>query len=352
MRALGVVVMGLLASCGGQLNVGQDGSTSGAGGESSQMGARGGNFASGGMANATGGATGNEMGLGGSVTVPGMSGNGGVGMVESGGQVAMNPYGGQVGMNAFGGVGTAPYGGQVGMSPYGGQVSAAGGAATVGGAAAALPEWPPTNDVTEMPDITGVWEGYTEDFLFRAVDKFRVEIAGLTDDGIIRGSVRFGDGMLPPASDPDAAYPGDGKATDPQLMYLSPTDHFVDGATYTIVDGVQRAQVVRFEVLTSEVMRSWCELQKPYLDNGGNFSCRPGSGYSVGKEGCQVRAQEGTVYEFTAAKCYQCDSCACDAMTCTARQSNTQAFDLSLDMAGNQLSGTVGGTPIQLERVE
>jgi hypothetical protein len=245
-------------------------------------------------------------------------------------------------MNTFGGQAIA-YGGQVGMNTFGGQASPAGGS-PVGGMAAVFPQWPTNDDALDTPEITGVWEGYTEDFLFRPVDKFRVEIAGFTEAGVIRGSVRFGDGMLAAANDPDAAYPSDAPNSS------NWPSSFIDGATYTIIDGAQRGQVVRFEVAMSEVMRSWCELQIPYA-NGGGYSCVPEGCYPVSKD-CSVELEDGKVQTFSATKCNQCSNCACNAMRCTAGQFVIVPFDLSLDMAGDELSGTVGGTPIQLERVE
>lgn len=203
---------------------------------------------------------------------------------------------------------------------------------------------------------SGNWEGQSEDFLFEPIDKYRVEIAGVDETGSLCGSVTFGDTeALAPADDPEGAYP---PGSDP-IELKGGIFQLWPGATYSILAGAERGSTVRFEVSSQEVMESWCALQTSYsLEMGADYNCLPTLGYSTsvdsatGALSCSASDENGmTVFETTAARCYQCASdCTCSASGCTARTGHSIVFDLELSPDESQLNGAVGATSLRLER--
>jgi len=326
MRILGFMGASLLLACGGNLDVDRDdnsddggntGGTSAGAGPSGRAGAE---------------AEGGRHSFGGTESVAGSSPQGGA-----------KPYGGQ------------DFGGTNSMGAASGDTGRGGAKLTAGSGGAfeppPLPEWPPEEEELEESVLTGVWEGHTIDFLLRPIEKFRVEIAGVNADGVLRGTVTVGEGdLIEPATDPDAAYPPGSEVSHLPMKGVS---ELVDGATYTITDGVHRDLTVRFQIDANELMRGWCELQTSYQLPEGPYHCLPNGGWSSSEDTCMVTDETGKEHTFPVAKCWQCmSSCTCAPGGCTARQDYVQRFDLRWDSTADSLIGTLAGTDIELTKVE
>ncbi len=359
MRALAFFGMGLLAACGGELDVGDEATSGGSlgsaattsTGSSNAMGgmvASGGRTAGGGSTMGARPGTGASGGVGANGGDPGMGASSGDAGASAGGYTGVG--GGESGMGAYSGMypagGVPPEGGGSGAGTPG-----AGGSAVGGTPMIELPHWPDTDDVTAQPEITGVWEGYTEDFLFRPLDKYRLEISGVNDEGVVRGVLRFGTAdPLPPAEDPEGVYP---PGSDPTPMGVILKDQLVDGGSYTILDGAERPPQLRFQISPAEIMRGWCGLQEPQMQIEGGFGCLPYSnGYASDGKVCYLPDASGEfTRETTLAFCTQCLTCVCDAERCDAMQVSQAVFDLTLNEAGDELVGTGNGSPIRLKKV-
>ena len=281
-------------------------------------------------------------------------GTGGSDPVQTtGGSSSKDP---DTGMKAEGGM--TALGGASGIA--GGKATTGGGKATSGGSlgsgGASGGEVGTRCAQLKSVGATGTWEGYSEDFLFKPIDKYRVEIGGMDETGSLCGSVTFGDAdPLPPATDPEAAYPSGRDIVELKagIFELWP------GATYSITDGAERDTVVRFQVSAQEVMNSWCALQTVYPGGlGQEYGCLPGNGYSISWDpatqqgSCSVTNPDGTQLQTTAALCYQCGSdCACSESSCTSRMDRSVVFDLTLSQDEKELTGSVGGTSLRLTRV-
>lgn len=315
MQRFGILGTLLLVSCGGHLDLGKD---------------------------ASGGTGGTNA----------MATTGGTGASEDPGIGSTKATGGKA-PAAEGGVSSASGGSPItgGKASTGGSVAATGGASgSSPGARCAEPK---------SVGATGTWTGYSEDFLFKPIDKYQVEIAGVDAMGSLCGSVTFGEAdPLPPATDPEAAYP---PGSDPTLLKGSGLQDLWPGATYSITDGVQRDAVVRFRVSSQEVMNGWCSLQTSYTIgvDGQDHFCLPERGFGVGFEPsgmtttCSVTSADGTQFTTTGARCYQCmSSCVCSESGCTSNMDNPITFDLTLSQDGNELIGTVGSTSLRLARVQ
>jgi hypothetical protein len=254
----------------------------------------------------------------------------------------------------------------------GGTMSGTGGSSGGGGTGGTgtnpgepLPEWPLPNDCVPMNNhaVAGVWEGAIQDMQFRNQIPLRVEILGASELGGVCGTLRWGEGTLPPPpTDPERGWPegqelGFGGAAAAQ---------FQDGATYTILDGGVRDDQVRFRVTAVEFWKPWCEIQTPHWQSGTqSWQCIPeGTSYSLGAgEGsnCLIHQESGPAIEVDGGKCGLClDSltCPCNEEGCAATPLNASgkgaAFDLVFEL--NRATGTVLGgssyTDVLLNRVE
>jgi hypothetical protein len=241
-----------------------------------------------------------------------------------------------------------------GTSSKGGEKATTGGATLAsGGTGGSVPEVRCVH--IKASTATGIWEGYSEDFLFKPLDKYRIEVAGVDETGSLCGSVVFGDSEpLAPATDPEGAYP---PGADPVELKGHGIGELWPGATYSILAGAEREPVLRFQVSPQEVMKSWCELQSVYPSSNG-YGCLPGSGFGVswdaatGATSCTATNADGTELQTTAARCYQCASeCTCSESSCTSKTEHSIVFDLTLSQDENELTGVVGSTSLRLTRV-
>ncbi len=230
-----------------------------------------------------------------------------------------------------------------------------------------LPEWPPsTTDCVSSTDlpVTGVWEGWIQDWQFRNQLPLRVEILGASERGGLCGTLRWGEGTLPPPpTDPEHAWPDDRDLGSG----LSAASYFREGATYSILDGGVRGDQVRFRITAVEFWKPWCEIQTSYWN--GFFDeawlCMPkGMSSTVTDEHsvCVFHQYDDSDVVVERAKCELCFNiltCACNEGGCTAtglNESKSAYFDLVFeeDRATGALEGNYVsvGPEVLLNRVE
>jgi hypothetical protein len=174
-------------------------------------------------------------------------------------------------------------------------------------------------------------------------------IKGLTADGQPCGTVRIGQGDLPPpATDPDAPYPP-GQEAEGKYMGIGlgrVTAH--PGADYQIFNVANSPTRLAFSVAYNELLRGYCGLQTRYP---GSNSCLPGEYHgSQDANGCVITPNGGVPISVPCLKLSYCNSyvCVCDEAGCDASPQATR-FELHWD-DGN-LEGAVNSTPLFLDRV-
>jgi hypothetical protein len=137
------------------------------------------------------------------------------------------------------------------------------------------------------------------------------------------------------------------------------------GATYTILQGVVRDEMVRFSINASEFWTDWCALLTPYWHGSGSWRClQDYKTVSFASDGrpCVLDMENGPDIEVESAKCSLCrpphSVCMCNQMGCGTSPENYEAmssfFDLTFEP--DRVLGTVAGgtyfTDVRLERVE
>lgn len=232
-------------------------------------------------------------------------------------------------------------GGSVGTGAGGTDGTAMGGTGAVppGGT------WPPTEGCDTDPEfeyLLGTWKGELEDFFLQPVTTLTVVINGASSHGMC-GTVTWGEGEpLPPATDPDAAYPSsayfDGYAGSPAI--LPP----VQAYPYSIAQGAARDKTVRFATGMFDPWRSWCDLQTSYPAQSDSYQCIPDSpqyATNYDTETCSVGSQSYSLF-----RCYACalsHICRCDAFGCDADASPSTQFALTVSEAGDEMAGPYVG---------
>jgi hypothetical protein len=305
-------VLLLCGACSGKSeNVSSRGNDGGASGAA----AGGGSGTSGGSSGASAG------GASGSVGSDGSGGSGGTDIIGTGGAVG------------------AAFGGASGIAGAGASGGAAGIAGAGGGGAAGVSGTGMGGIGGSMPDATlvGTWVGYVENHYFASgSDEVRIVIT----DGAPSGYVVFGNGMPPPAPDPNTGYP---PSNDPGGVAGAGGRYAIDvyeGFRYTALAGNVTRDRVRFKIKSSELWQEWCALQTPVplQDGSEGYGCMPNLGYSSDGTRC-FQADK----QVDCGKLQLCTSgvCECTAQSCKAYGYGDTVFDL--DHKAKELDGSVNG---------
>jgi hypothetical protein len=224
-----------------------------------------------------------------------------------------------------------------------------------------LPQWPAPDDCVSVSslDVTGVWEGAIQDMSFRNQIPLRVEILGASELGGVCGTLRWGEGPLPPPpTDPERGWPDNDR-----VGFGGGAAYFHEGMTYTILDGGVREPEVRFRVTAVELWKDWCAIQTPHWQEGSaSWRCLPEFvllSQSEPGANCVLEQQTGPDLEVDVGKCGLCFSgvCACNQSGCGATPEGSSGTSASFDLMfeGNRATGTVDGgtiyTDVLLNRV-
>jgi hypothetical protein len=216
-----------------------------------------------------------------------------------------------------------------------------------------LPEWPAPDAcvATSNLDIVGVWQGAIQDMQFRNRIPLRIEILGASELGGVCGTLRWGEGELPPPpTDPERGWPD-----DERVRQMEGAPFFYEGATFTILDGGARDDQARFRVVAAEFWNDWCAILTPHWDGYSSWRCMPdhnGFSYTEGEPYCELVQEGGPDVLLEVGKCVLCapfaETCECNQAGCGASPSShaepsSAEFDLVFE--ADRATGTVqGGT--------
>lgn len=187
----------------------------------------------------------------------------------------------------------------------------------------------------ELSDYSAVWDGYAEAFTFAGDGTDRVR---LTLDEIGNGTIRFGEeALIPPATDPDEAYPPPWSSSENYY------DGVQTGFEFPIFGAVVTSSRLQFQFRTSMVKESWCALREP--DPVPGWRCDQARGERTdpvtGEIECHYDTPDGEV-AFDCLAVSQCQSCECDEVTCRAKHDwQAGPFDAALSNDGDSLEGTL-----------
>jgi hypothetical protein len=206
-------------------------------------------------------------------------------------------------------------------------------------------------DANGGPDSTPVgsqgsrqsWTGYVENHLFPSgSDAIRLLFA--TDSiGQIVGAAMLGEGVPPsPSTDPNVGYPPAFAAA-----MTSASGYWVEGYSYSMINGKLSSGRLRFSVRSNELWTGWCELQTPV--NGSN-ACVPNwpASCSGVEQSCvltnPVNGQSIIVDWGKFQLCGMYSSvCLCSEAACVADLSGGGAIDFDLTISGGQATGSAAG---------
>jgi hypothetical protein len=225
--------------------------------------------------------------------------------------------GGGSGAGATGGSGGIPAGG--GASATGGGSGAGGGSATGGTG----------GGVVEPGPFTGTWKGYVENYTFSD----NTDVVTIFLDAVqsqVAGHVMFGDSApLPPPTDPNVGYPPGAISGGP-----APDIKATPGFYYTIVNGSFDGERLKFDVSLNELVKQWCEMQAPIVDdvNAGMYHCTPNwSGGSIDGKCFLDNPDTGQKDFYDCAKVALCMfTCQCTAQSCSVDLNGGPTFDMQL----------------------
>jgi len=235
-------------------------------------------------------------------------------------------------------------------SGYGGTTNpgAGGGMPATGGAS---PGTGGMGGTIEPGPVTGVWEGYAENYHFcDGSDALRMTLYSVSNG--VQGQIEFGDSPpLPPPTDPNVGYPPgmSGGMGGGSLQGPAP------GFQYTMIDASFDGVRLRFGVASREIYKAWCEMQTPIFDevNGAGWGCLPNWGGGGGDGKCFMDNPETNEKVYVdCGKMQLCmweHACSCTAQGCTAEMGAGVQFDMQLHPpAGN---GSVAGLDGSLHTV-
>jgi hypothetical protein len=209
-------------------------------------------------------------------------------------------------------------------------------------------------------NLDGVWVGYIESYQFPSgSDAVRFTFA-TGADGAVTGTAVFGNKQTPPSpTNPNTGYPPGLNFTN----FGSCGSPFAgEGFVYSVEGTTMEDGRLRFSVLTRELWKKWCELQKPY-DAGpsaSGYGCLPNWGFNGGESTCSqtdpstdqdVPRDCGQLY-----LCAACEhTCNCNAEGCTvilAAASTDVFFDLKLvaNTGDGSTTGRFGNHNVHLKK--
>jgi hypothetical protein len=158
----------------------------------------------------------------------------------------------------------------------------------------------------------------------------------------VTGTIVFGSGSLPPATDPNVGYPPGVK------WWPTPPPYFLgEGFAYTIVGGKLDGTRLQFGVGTTELWAAWCALQTPVPWDATSYDCLPNWASGGGNQGCfQTNPMTNMTVPVDCGKLYLCDqayqTCTCTASSCAIRSTPPDtSFDMQL--GGTKADGSTSG---------
>ncbi|WP_437295611.1 hypothetical protein [Sorangium sp. So ce426] len=167
------------------------------------------------------------------------------------------------------------------------------------------------------------WEGYVENFKFRAgSDVIQIDI-DTVEGTSIQGKVRFGTGAsLPPAVDPDVPYPENLGLFGDYNIGLP-----YEGFDFTMLGAQLTDRRLRFAIDPRELWKGWCELQASSPGSGSYECVHNGGAWEETSEGCFAGGRPVDCGYLAL-----CESgvCGCREPGCAAAR-DVLAFDLLVD---------------------
>jgi hypothetical protein len=224
-----------------------------------------------------------------------------------------------------------------------------------------LPEWPAPDACAAMSDleVVGVWQGFLQDTQFRNLFPIQVEILGASEVGGVCGTLKWGEGELPPPpTDPERGWP-----EGVEITYSATGLDFQQGAAYTILDGGARGNQVRFRVAATEFWKPWCAIVTSYPHQQSLWwGCLPehlGATLPEGEPFLVLDMPSGPDIRVEIGKFNLCTGgvCECNQSGCTVSPrgvSTAAGFDLVFEADRATGEVIVGSSPFEvlLHRVE
>lgn len=215
---------------------------------------------------------------------------------------------------------------------------------------------------TELSDYAARWDGYAEAYTFDSdSDALRIR---LDENG--KGVLQVGTAApLPPPTDPTVGYPPAYAGKPVGEFPKEPPGGLYSGFSYTVEEAVVENSRLRLSVNPDEVLKAWCELQTPVLDDSNStpeqeyYLCIPNA--TIGEDaegGCWIETPESGVEPIDCRRRGLCDYgglCYCTADGCSLKPVPESGYSVNLDATlesnGDVLEGTLLLTYRHNERV-
>jgi hypothetical protein len=195
---------------------------------------------------------------------------------------------------------------------------------------------------SQLSDYAAGWDGYAEAWQFASgSDRVRIAL-----DASGQGTIEFGDQpLLAPPSAPDVGYP-------PGLdMFFSGSLGAREGFLYPIYGAYVEGLRIRFGVDPNDIVRAWCQMQTPVLDEFNTdqplYACVPNWGYEQSDTCSLINPQTNEKVPVDCTKLALCQpggACQCTASGCDAYSFDGHypiQLDAALEGNGNNLVGTL-----------
>jgi hypothetical protein len=196
-----------------------------------------------------------------------------------------------------------------------------------------------------LTDYAANWDGYAEAYQFQdQSDRIRLVV---DSSGV--GTLQVGDSAaVPPATDPDAAYPPNAASQPGKDRLTGPIDLYA-GFGYPLHGTRVEDSRIRLGVDPKDLYATWCALQQPVLDTvNGGYLCVPNWGFSYTETGCtQTNPTTQETVQVDCAKLSLCEiamACTCTASACVAASTPDSPpiqLDAALNANGTELTGTL-----------
>jgi hypothetical protein len=193
------------------------------------------------------------------------------------------------------------------------------------------------------------WEGYSQDFFFKPLQKWRLDV-GIDPEGQICGTATYvaqGEAPPPPPESADAEYPPGAQASAQGPF---------PGATYSVIEGARRNGLMHFRLAATELYTDWCRLQ-PSFPAFGSYTCIPEDARYTANECSYVDQLTLIEHKLSPMRCETCggfEVCRCDETGCVVADARPILFDLKqsdeLTLTGSTTDST-GIYTITLNRV-
>ncbi len=174
------------------------------------------------------------------------------------------------------------------------------------------------------------WQGYLESFRFGSgSDHVRIVFDVASGDGPRSGVVIFGEGSVPPVTDPTLGYP-------PSFDPMTVPSLTIEGFRYPIINGLVTGSRVQLAVNLSAPWADWCALQMSVAQDstGQSFGCLPNAPFATNGTVCSYTdPMTHTQVAVDCTRLYLCRTarvCACDASSCRAGSIGQVTFDFQV----------------------